>query len=155
MWAASLGTVLVLLVVVSSIIGVRRWLSYETWHLLHLWAYAGMGLALPHQLVGRELGRGGTGVYWWGLYLFTLAASCGSESLSRSSGPGAARSGSIESPRSSRESSRSRCPAATSTSWACGRVSSSSGGSSVAEQACAATRTPSRRSHGPSLRMTI
>lgn len=74
MWAASLGTVMVLLVVVSSIVGVRRWLRYETWHLLHLWAYVGMALALPHQLVGMELGRGRTGVYWWGLYLLTLAA---------------------------------------------------------------------------------
>ncbi|WP_165355147.1 ferric reductase-like transmembrane domain-containing protein [Nocardioides oleivorans] len=74
MWAASLGTAMVLLVVVSSIVEVRRWLRYETWHLLHLWAYVGMALALPHQLVGRELGRGWTGVYWWSLYLVTLAA---------------------------------------------------------------------------------
>ena len=33
-----------------------------------------MALALPHQLVGQELGRGATGVYWWSLYLGTLAA---------------------------------------------------------------------------------
>ncbi|PUA80713.1 ferredoxin reductase family protein [Nocardioides currus] len=74
MWAASVGTLLVLLVVVSSILEIRRWLRYETWHLLHLWAYLGIGLALPHQLVGGELGRGWTGVYWWTLYLATLAA---------------------------------------------------------------------------------
>lgn len=73
MWAASLGTLMVLLVVVSSILEVRRWLRYETWHLLHLWAYLGIALALPHQLVGRELGRGWTGAYWWTFYLATLA----------------------------------------------------------------------------------
>ncbi|GAA1936532.1 ferric reductase-like transmembrane domain-containing protein [Nocardioides hwasunensis] len=73
MWAASLGTVMVVLVVVSSIIEVRRWLRYETWHLVHLWAYVGMALALPHQLV-EELGRGASGVYWWSLYVVTLAA---------------------------------------------------------------------------------
>ncbi|SEB51661.1 Predicted ferric reductase [Nocardioides exalbidus] len=73
MWAASLGTVMVLLVVVSSILEVRRRLRYETWHLLHLWAYVGMAMALPHQLVGQELGRGWTGVYWWSLYLVALA----------------------------------------------------------------------------------
>ena len=33
----------------------RRKLRYESWHLLHLYAYLGVGLALPHQLwTGQE-----------------------------------------------------------------------------------------------------
>ena len=35
--------------------GARRRLRYESWHLLHLYAYLGVGLALPHQLwTGQE-----------------------------------------------------------------------------------------------------
>ena len=38
------------MVVVTSIKAARRRLRYESWHLLHLYAYLGVGLALPHQL---------------------------------------------------------------------------------------------------------
>ena len=38
------------MVVVTSIRVARRRLRYESWHLLHLYAYLGVGLALPHQL---------------------------------------------------------------------------------------------------------
>ena len=34
----------------QSIRAARRRLRYESWHLLHLYAYLGVGLALPHQL---------------------------------------------------------------------------------------------------------
>ena len=37
-------------VVVTSIRWARRRLRYESWHLLHLYSYLGMGLALPHML---------------------------------------------------------------------------------------------------------
>ena len=37
-------------VVVTSIRWARRRLRYESWHLLHLYSYLGMGLALPHQI---------------------------------------------------------------------------------------------------------
>ena len=38
------------MVVVTSVRAARRRLRYESWHLLHLYAYLGVGLALPHQL---------------------------------------------------------------------------------------------------------
>ncbi len=38
------------MVVVTSVKAARRRLRYESWHLLHLYAYLGVGLALPHQL---------------------------------------------------------------------------------------------------------
>ena len=38
------------MVVVTSVRRARARLRYETWHLLHLYAYLGVGLALPHQL---------------------------------------------------------------------------------------------------------
>ena len=44
------GTVCLVMVVVTSIRAARRRLRYESWHLLHLYAYLGVGLALPHQL---------------------------------------------------------------------------------------------------------
>jgi DMSO/TMAO reductase YedYZ heme-binding membrane subunit len=37
-------------VVVTSIRRARRRLRYASWHLIHLYAYLGVGLALPHQL---------------------------------------------------------------------------------------------------------
>lgn len=74
MLPASIGTLLVLAVVASSIASARRKLRYETWHLIHLWAYVGMGLALPHQLVSRDFMIGWTTIYWWTLYLLALAS---------------------------------------------------------------------------------
>lgn len=44
------GTAALLLVTVSSIRRARRALRYESWHLLHLYAYVGIGFAFPHQL---------------------------------------------------------------------------------------------------------
>lgn len=72
MLLASIGTALLILVVVTSIARARRRLRYETWHLIHLWAYLGMGLALPHQLVSRDFLTGATLAYWWALYLVGL-----------------------------------------------------------------------------------
>ena len=55
------------MVVVTSIRLARRRLRYESWHLLHLYAYLGVGLALPHQLwTGQQfLGSPGRTVFWW------------------------------------------------------------------------------------------
>jgi predicted ferric reductase len=58
------------MVVVTSIRAARRRLRYESWHLLHLYAYLGVGLALPHELwtgtdfLSSPLAR----AYWWSLY---------------------------------------------------------------------------------------
>ena len=64
------GTVCLVLVVATSIRAARRRLRYESWHLLHLYAYLGVGLALPHQLwTGQEfLQSPGATLYWWTLW---------------------------------------------------------------------------------------
>jgi predicted ferric reductase len=76
MLLATAGTVLLVMVVVTSIRAARRRLRYESWHLLHLYAYLGVGLALPHQLwtgtdfIGSPVGR----AYWWTLYAVSAGA---------------------------------------------------------------------------------
>ncbi|HEY0486805.1 MAG TPA: ferredoxin reductase family protein [Mycobacteriales bacterium] len=76
MLLATAGTALLVAVVVLSIRAARRKLRYESWHLLHLYAYLGVGLALPHQIwtgqdfVSSPMAR----VYWWTAYGATLAA---------------------------------------------------------------------------------
>ena len=64
------GAALLLLVAVTSIRKARRKLRYESWHLLHLYAYLGVGLALPHQLwAGQEfMSSTVASVYWWTLW---------------------------------------------------------------------------------------
>ena len=64
------GAALLVLVAVTSIRKARRRLRYESWHLLHLYAYLGVGLALPHQLwAGQELmSSTAASVYWWTLW---------------------------------------------------------------------------------------
>lgn len=67
MLLAVAGTLALVLVVVTSLRAARRRLRYESWHLLHLYAYLGVGLALPHQLwTGQQfLDRPGATVFWW------------------------------------------------------------------------------------------
>ncbi|GAA3290632.1 ferredoxin reductase family protein [Dactylosporangium vinaceum] len=76
MLLATAGTALLVLVVVLSVRAARRRLRYETWHLLHLYAYLGVGLALPHQLwTGADFNASTLAtVYWWGLYTAALLA---------------------------------------------------------------------------------
>ena len=50
MLLATAGTAALIAVVVTSIRAARRRMRYESWHLIHLYAYLGVGLALPHQL---------------------------------------------------------------------------------------------------------
>jgi predicted ferric reductase len=76
MLLATAGTALLVMVVVTSVRLARRRLRYESWHLLHLYAYLGVGLALPHQLwtgadfVGSPVAR----AYWWTLYAAAAGA---------------------------------------------------------------------------------
>jgi len=67
MLLAVAGTVCLVMVVVTSIRAARRRLRYESWHLLHLYAYLGVGLALPHQLwTGQQfLGSPARTFFWW------------------------------------------------------------------------------------------
>ena len=55
MLLAVAGSIALVGVAVTSFRVARRRLRYESWHLLHLYAYLGVGLALPHQLwTGQE-----------------------------------------------------------------------------------------------------
>jgi predicted ferric reductase len=70
------GTAALTAVTVTSIRVARRRLRYESWHLLHLYAYLGVGLALPHQLwTGDDfLASPAATVYWWTLWALAAAA---------------------------------------------------------------------------------
>jgi predicted ferric reductase len=70
MLLATAGTLALIMVVVTSIRAARRKLRYESWHLIHLYAYLGVGLALPHQLwTGTDfIGSPAAIAYWWTLY---------------------------------------------------------------------------------------
>jgi predicted ferric reductase len=70
MLLATAGTALLVLVVVTSIRAARARLRRESWHLLHLYAYSGVALALPHQLWtgGDFLASPAATAYWWALW---------------------------------------------------------------------------------------
>ena len=76
---ATAGLVALIGVTVTSIVIVRRRLSYETWYFVHLYAYLGIVLAFSHQLatgsdfVGDSLAR----AYWYALYIATFGAIVG------------------------------------------------------------------------------
>jgi predicted ferric reductase len=76
MLLAAAGTVALSMVVVTSVRRARRRLRYESWHLLHLYAYLGIALAVPHQLwTGTELtGSRFARTYWWSLYVLAAGA---------------------------------------------------------------------------------
>lgn len=68
---AFIGMGLLIAVVVTSLVAVRRKFSYEGWHLVHLLSYLSVAFALPHQLsVGGVLADGtAQRVYWIALYV--------------------------------------------------------------------------------------
>ncbi|WP_018681956.1 ferredoxin reductase family protein [Actinokineospora enzanensis] len=76
MLLAVAGTVCLVMTVVTSVKAARRRIRYESWHLLHLYAYLGVGLALPHQLwTGQEfLASTATTVFWWTLWAASAGA---------------------------------------------------------------------------------
>ncbi len=76
MLLATASLVLLVMVVGLSIRAARRKLRYESWHLIHLYAYLGVGLALPHQIwTGADFTASYlTQTYWVTLYIGTLAA---------------------------------------------------------------------------------
>jgi predicted ferric reductase len=75
MITATVGTCLFIVVVISSIVIARRRLPYETWHAVHLTAYAAIALGWFHQIpTGNELVVDHVAAdYWRSLYVATLA----------------------------------------------------------------------------------
>jgi predicted ferric reductase len=73
---AFVGMGLMIAVVVTSLVAVRRRFSYEGWHLVHLLSYLSVAFALPHQLsVGGVLAEGTVQrVYWIALYVVAFGA---------------------------------------------------------------------------------
>jgi predicted ferric reductase len=71
---ATIGTFLLLVVLVTSLVVVRRKLSYEWWYAVHFTAYAGIALAWFHMIPdGNELIIDHVAAdYWKSLYAFTL-----------------------------------------------------------------------------------
>ena len=63
-------------VTVTSIRVARRKLRYESWHLLHLYAYVGVGLSVPHEIwTGADFQTSAVArVYWWTLYAVAAGA---------------------------------------------------------------------------------
>jgi len=62
--------------VVTSVKKARAKLRYESWHLLHLYAYLGVGLSIPHEVwTGADFTSSRIAqLYWWGLYAAAAGA---------------------------------------------------------------------------------
>jgi predicted ferric reductase len=75
MIAATVGTVLMVSVVITSLVIVRRKFRYEAWYFVHLTVYAGIALAWVHQIpTGNELTANAAAArYWTALYVVTAA----------------------------------------------------------------------------------
>ena len=76
MLLATAGTAAIVMVVVTSARAARRRLRHESWHLIHLYAYLGVGLGLPHQVwTGDDfVSRPWSRLYWWTLYAVVVGA---------------------------------------------------------------------------------
>src|SRR5579875_1095110 len=74
MITATIGTALMIVVVISSLVIARRRLPYEAWYGVHLTVYAGIYLAYLHQIPsGNEFLSTTVQSDWWlSLYLATL-----------------------------------------------------------------------------------
>ena len=73
---ATIGTFLLVVVLVTSLVIVRRKLSYEWWYAIHFTAYAGIALAWFHMIPdGNELIVDENAAdYWRALFVFALVA---------------------------------------------------------------------------------
>jgi predicted ferric reductase len=76
---ATIALGLLIGVVITSVVAVRRRLGYRAWHAVHVAAYAGVALAFSHQLAtGQDFQRQPVArAYWWALYAATLGAIVG------------------------------------------------------------------------------
>ncbi len=74
MTMASLAWLLIVVIVGSSIVMVRKRLPYELWHTIHFLTYLAASLPLLHQLeLGRTITIPWFTWYWISLYLFSFA----------------------------------------------------------------------------------
>jgi len=76
MLLATAATALIVMVSWTSIKRARAKLRYESWHLLHLYAYLGVGLSIPHEVwTGADFTASPPArLYWWSLYAAALGA---------------------------------------------------------------------------------
>ncbi len=71
---ALVGTVILVLVGIASLRALRRRISYEGWHFLHLLTYLAVAFAFAHQLAGADFaGRRWVQVVWSLLYTYAFA----------------------------------------------------------------------------------
>lgn len=75
MVTATVGTVVMVMVVATSVVIVRRRLRYEAWYFVHFTVYAGIALAYLHQIpTGNEFAAHPVQAdYWISLYAATIA----------------------------------------------------------------------------------
>jgi predicted ferric reductase len=76
MLLALAASVALTLVGVTSVRAARRALRYESWHLLHLYAYLGVGFSVPHEIwTGADFATSPlVRVYWWTSYAVAAGA---------------------------------------------------------------------------------
>ena len=74
MVTAVVGTAILVLIGFFSLRAVRRRISYERWHFLHLLTYLAVGFGFAHQLAGPDLaGRRWLQIAWALLYTYAFA----------------------------------------------------------------------------------
>ncbi|MHC5796397.1 ferredoxin reductase family protein [Lacisediminihabitans sp. FW035] len=73
---AFIGLGLLVVVVITSLVAVRKKFSYEGWHIVHMLSYIAVLVAVPHQLsVGGILAAGSVErVYWIALYVLAFGS---------------------------------------------------------------------------------
>jgi predicted ferric reductase len=76
MLLAFAGTAALTAVTVTSVKVARAKLRYESWHLLHLYAYVGVGLSVPHEIwTGTDFTSSRLAqTYWWSVYAVAAGA---------------------------------------------------------------------------------
>ncbi len=75
MLLATAGTAALVMVAITSVKVARAKLRYESWHLLHLYAYLGIGLSLPHEFwTGADFRQPIAQAFWWTLYVIAAGS---------------------------------------------------------------------------------
>jgi predicted ferric reductase len=76
MLLALAASVALTVVAVTSVRAARKALRYESWHLLHLYAYLGVGFSIPHEIwTGADFTTSPlVRVYWWTSYAVAAGA---------------------------------------------------------------------------------